>query len=131
MSGEAPRSFESSPHFLVFGSSDPLSLGGGCETRISHNLVDRVARLRNDELQMQVGHARDNEGLGSGAVRVDGVGAGAGTPAGCGEYPIGGNGVQLREIAVAVKGRPVDAIDDEGGSVREKQGSVNGEGVAA
>jgi hypothetical protein len=58
----------------------PLPLGRGCESRIDHYLVDRVPRLRDDKLQVQVGQARDRNGLGSGAVRVQGVRASAGTP---------------------------------------------------
>ena len=53
----------------MFGSMDTLPLGRGCKSRIDHYLVDRVPRLGDDKLQVQVGQARDHNGLRSGAGR--------------------------------------------------------------
>ena len=65
----------------MIGRLDPLPLGRGCESRVDHYLVDRVPRLGDDKLQVQVGQARDHNGLRSGAVRVHRVGARARAPA--------------------------------------------------
>ena len=69
------------PETLILASSNPLPLGRGCESRIDHYLVDRVPRLGDDELQMQVGQTRNDNGLRSGAVRVHRVGARTRAPA--------------------------------------------------
>ena len=96
----------------LFESSNPLPLSRGCESRIDHYLVDRVPRLGDDKLQVQVGQARDHNGLGSGAVRVHRVGARARAPARRVEVPVHGNRVNLREIPIAIKRNLVDAIND-------------------
>src|ERR1700693_4385593 len=105
--GYMPRSVGSGVFLLetliaMFGSIDTLPLGRGCESRIDHYLVDRVPRLGDDKLQVQVGQARDHNGLRSGAVWVHRVGARATAPARRVEVPVHGNRVNLREIPFAL-----------------------------
>jgi hypothetical protein len=68
--------------------------------------------LGDDKLQVQVGQARDHDGLGSGAVWVHRIGARARAPTRSVEFPVCGNRVNLREIPFAIKRNLVDAIDD-------------------
>jgi hypothetical protein len=134
--GYMPRSVGSDGSFLealiaMVGSMDPLPLGRGCESRIDHYLVDRVTRLRDDKLQVQVGQARDHNGLRSSAVRIHRVGARARAPARRVEVPVHGNRVNLCEIPFAIKSYFVDAINDYGRPVRDEECSVDRKGIAA
>jgi hypothetical protein len=111
-----PRSVGSGVFFLetliaMFGRMDTLPLGRGCESRIDNYLVNRIPRLRDDKLQVQVGQAWDHNGLRSGAVRVHRVGACARAPARRVEVPVRGNRVNLREIPFTIKRNLVDAIN--------------------
>ncbi len=117
-------------HFLLLGSLDALSFGRGRDPRVDYHLVDGVSALGNDDLQVQVTHAWDYDGLGSGAVRVDRVGARARTPTRR-EEAVVGDRVNLPDVAFAVKGLQGDAIKQDGGAVGEEDGSVKGESVAA
>src|ERR1700704_4796754 len=115
--GYMPRSVGSAVFFLetliaLLRSMDTLPLGRGCESRIDHYLMDRVPRLGDDKLQVQVGQARDHNGLRSGAVRVHRVGACAGAPARRVEVPVRGNRVNLREVPIAIKRLLGDAINE-------------------
>jgi hypothetical protein len=78
LSNSAPSFWK--PQCLLLGSADALSFGRDCAPRVGHYLVDRVPRLGDDKLDVQVGRARNRNGLGSGAVRVHGVRARARTP---------------------------------------------------
>jgi hypothetical protein len=115
---------------LTLRSFNPLSLGRGCDSRIDHYLVDRVPRLGDDKLQVHVRIARDHDSLGSGAVRVHGVGARAWAPTRC-EVAANGNCVNLREVSVTIKRLLGKAIHEQGRSVWEDYASVDGKGVAA
>ena len=95
---------------MLFGSSEALSFCRGCDPRIDHHLVDGVSSLSNDHLQVQVGHAWNHKGRGSGAVRVDRVDTGARTPTGRQEAVVG-HSVNLRHVAFAIKCREGDTID--------------------
>src|ERR1700675_4977367 len=86
----------------TFGSMDPLPLGRGCDPRGDHHLVNGVPTLGNDNLQVQVGQARNHTSLSSSAVRVHGIAARAWTPTGC-EHAVRGDRVNLRLIPFAVK----------------------------
>ena len=66
---------------LLLRNVDALSFGGGCNPRIDHDLGNRIPILSNNELQVQVRQALDDNSLGSGAVRLHGICTGAGTPA--------------------------------------------------
>ena len=109
----------------MFEGMDTLPLGRGCDARIDHYLMDRVPRLGDDKLQVQVGQARDHNGLCSGAIRVHRVGARARAPARRVEVPVHGNRVKLRESSFAIKRNLVDACDDKGSPVREEECSVD------
>jgi hypothetical protein len=78
---------------------------------------------------VQVGHARDHQGRGSGAVRVHGVNARARAPARR-NVAVVGDCINLREIPFAVVRLFSDSIDQQGGTVWEKDGSMQGKGVA-
>jgi hypothetical protein len=114
----------------TFSNSNPLPLGRGCESRVGHHLVDRVPRLGDDKLQVQVGLARDHNGLASGAVWVHRVATRASAPARR-DIPVCGHRVKLREIPSAVKRDLVDAIDDQGRPILKEDCSVEGKDVAA
>ena len=118
------------PFFVLLGSLDALSFGRGCDTRVDYHLVDGVSALGNDNLQVQVGHARNYNGLGSSAVRVDGVATGARAPTGR-EDAVVGDSVNLSQVAPAIKSLQGDAINQYRGTVGEEDGSVDGESVAA
>src|SRR6266849_2976642 len=93
--------FSRSPS-LLFGSMNALPFGRSREPGVGHHAVDRVSRLGDDNLRVQVRVARDHNGLGSGAVRVHGVGARAWAPTRR-EVAVGGNCVNLREVSVTIK----------------------------
>jgi hypothetical protein len=65
---------------LIFGISHPLvsdslSFCRSRETRIRHYLVNGISRLSDDKLQVQVGHPRNHDSLGSGAVLIHRISA--------------------------------------------------------
>jgi len=132
--GNVPRSVRQClfPETLILTlrSSNPLPLGRGCNSRIDHYLVDRVPRLGDDKLHVHVRVARDHNGLGSGAVRVHGVGARARAPTRR-EVAVGGNCVNLCEGSVTIKRLLGEAIQEHCRPVWEEYGSVDGKGVAA
>jgi hypothetical protein len=130
-----PALFDSGPFpealILTLRSSNPLPLGRGCDSRIDHYLVDRVPRLGDDKLHVHVMRgARNHNALGSGAVRVHGVGARARAPTRR-EVAVGGNCVNLCEVSVTIKRLLGEAIQEHGRSVWDENGSVDGKGVAA
>ena len=66
--------------------------------------MDGVPALSNNQLQVQVTHAWDYDGLGSGAVRVDRVGVRARTSTRR-EEAVVGDRVNLPDVAFAVEHR--------------------------
>src|SRR4051812_17080699 len=92
--------------------------------------MDGVSALGCDDLQVQITHAWDYKGFGSGAVRVDRVAARARTPTGRKEAVVGDR-VNLPDVAFAVKSLQGDAIQQDVGAVGQEDGSVKGESVAA
>ena len=62
-----------------------------------------VSRLCDDDLQVQIGHARHGNGLRSGAVRIHEVDAGPGPPTGS-EVAVRRDRINLRLAPFSVKG---------------------------
>jgi len=89
-----------------------------------------VSRLCDDDLQVQIGHARHGNGLRSGAVRIHEVDAGPGPPTGS-EVAVRRDRINLRLAPFSVKGFLRYAINQQGRTVRKEYRSMDGKGVAA
>ena len=100
------------PNPLIFGSSNPLPVGRGREPWVDHYLVDRISRLGDDKLQVQVGLVPGSQWYG---FRCS-----PGSPSRCPcqganparEVAVSGNRVQLGEIPFPIKRNLGDAINE-------------------
>jgi hypothetical protein len=83
--------------FLLLGSFNAFSFGCSCDARIDDHLMDGVPALGNDDLQVQVRHAWDQERFGSRAVLVYRVTTDPGAPA-WREGTVAGHSVDLSTL---------------------------------
>lgn len=132
--GKVPRSVRNLHRvvssILLSGNADTLGFGCRRETGVGHHVMDGVARLGDDHLQVDRRLVAVGDGEGSGAIRVHNVSAGVRGPAGR-DVAVNGDRVELGQVSFAIVGSSRKAINGQGRAIGKENLPVDREGVGA